>query len=148
MLKVSSILVPTDFSEHSDKALKLALEIAQQSKARIHLLHVVHDEIRRCAADYCLTDDVLQQFESGMLSSAQESLKKQLARFPEAKQVEVITTVRKGFPSEEIIKEQEEKKIDLVVIAPLGRTGIAKYLVGSVTTNVVKGARCPVLVAK
>jgi len=148
MFKVSSILVPTDFSEHSDKALKQALEIAQQSKAKIHLLHVVHDEIRRCAADYCLTDELLQQFEAGMLSSAQDSLKKQLAKFPEAKQVEVVSSVRKGFPSEEIIKEQEEKKIDLIVIAPLGRTGIAKYLVGSVTTNVIKGAKCPVLVAK
>jgi universal stress protein A len=148
MFKASNILVPTDFSDHSDKALKQALEIAQQSKAKIHLLHVVHDEIRRCAADYCLTDELLQQFETGMLSSAQESLKKQLAKFPEAKQVEVIPSVRKGFPSEEIIKEQEEKKIDLVVIAPLGRTGIAKYLVGSVTKNVVREAKCPVLVAK
>ena len=148
MFKASNILVPTDFSDHSDKALKHALEIAQQSEAKVHLLHVVHDEIRRCAADYCLTDELLQQFEAGMLSSAQDSLQKQLAKFPEAKQVEVIPSVRKGFPSEEIIKEQEERKIDLIVIAPLGRTGIAKYLVGSVTTNVVKGAKCPVLVAK
>lgn len=148
MFKASSILVPTDFSDHSDKALRQALDIAQQSKGKIHLLHVVHDEIRRCAADYCLTDEMIRQFEVGILSSAQESLKKQLAKFPEAKQVEVIPTVRKGFPAEEILKEQEEKKIDLIVIAPLGRTGIAKYLVGSVTRNVVKGAKCPVLVAK
>jgi universal stress protein A len=148
MFKVSSILVPTDFSEHSDKALKQALEIAQQSKSKIHLLHVIHEEIHRCGSDYCLSDELIQQFETNMLSSAQDSLQKQLAKFPEAKQVEIIPSVRKGFPSEEIIKEQEEKKIDLIVIAPLGRTGIAKYLVGSVTTNVVKGAKCPVLVAK
>ena len=148
MFKASNILVPTDFSEHSDKALKQALEIAQQSKSKVHLLHVVHEEIRRCAADYCLTDEMIQQFESGILSSAQESLKKQLAKFPEARQVDVILSVRKGFPSEEILKEQAEKKADLIVIAPLGRTGIAKYLVGSVTKNVVKEATCPVLVAK
>jgi universal stress protein A len=148
MFKASSILVPTDFSEHSDKAFKQALEIAQQSKAKVHLLHVVHDEIRRCAADYCLTDEMIQQFETGILSSAQEGLKKQIAKFPEANQVEVVLAVRKGFPAEEILKEQEEKKIDLIIIAPLGRTGIAKYLVGSVTRNVVKGAKVPVLVAK
>jgi len=148
MLTVKSILVPTDFSEHSDKALKQALDIAKTNKAKLYLLHVVHEAVHQCAADYCLSDEMMRQMESGMTSAAQQSLKAQLAKFPEAKEADVVTEVRRGFPSDEILKEQQEKKIDLIVIGPLGRTGIARFLVGSVTKNVVKEAKCPVLVAK
>ena len=147
-MKWAKILVPTDFSDHSDKALGQALDIAKYSKAKIYLLHVVHEEVHRCASDYCLPEDMLQQMETGMMSAAKENLEKQLAKFPQAKEVEVVTSVRKGFPSEEILKEQQEKGIELIVIGPLGRTGIARYLVGSVTKNVVKEAKCPVLVTK
>ena len=148
MLSVKSILVPTDFSEHSDKALKQALDIARQSKAKLYLLHVVHEAMHQCASDYCFSDEMMRQMESGMTSAAQQNLQKQLAKFPEAKEVDVVSEVRTGFPSDEILKEQQEKKIDLIVIAPLGRTGIARFLIGSVTKNVVKEAKCPVLVAK
>ena len=147
-MKWAKILVPTDFSDHSDKALGQALDIAKYSKAKIYLLHVVHEEVHRCASDYCLPEDMLQQMETGMMSAAKENLEKQLAKFPQAKEVEVVTNVRKGFPAEEILKEQQDKGIDLIVIGPLGRTGIARYLVGSVTKNVVKEAKCPVLVTK
>jgi universal stress protein A len=147
-MKWAKILVPTDFSDHSDKALGQALEIAGYSKGKLYLLHVVHEDIHRCASDYCLPEEMLQQMETGMMSAAKENLDKQLAKFQQAKDVEVVTNVRKGFPSEEILKEQQEKGIDLIVIAPLGRTGIVKYFVGSVTKNVVKEAKCPVLVTK
>ncbi|HVN22455.1 MAG TPA: universal stress protein [Syntrophorhabdales bacterium] len=147
-MTAKSILVPTDFSEHSDMALKQALEIAKEGKAKLYLLHVIHEAMHQCAADYCLSDELMRQMENGMTSAAQQNLQKQLAKFPAAKEVEVITEVRRGFPSDEILKEQQEKKIDLIVIAPLGRSGIERFLIGSVTKNVVKEAKCPVLVAK
>ena len=53
MFKPKKILVPTDFSEYSDKALQKALDIAQQSGAEINLLHVITQEIRQCMSDYC-----------------------------------------------------------------------------------------------
>jgi len=147
-MTAKSILVPTDFSEHSDIALKQALEIARQDKAKLYLLHVIHEAMHQCAADYCLSDELMRQMENGMTSAAQQNLQKQLAKFPAAREIEVITEVRRGFPSDEILKEQQEKKIDLIVIAPLGRSGIERFLIGSVTKNVVKEAKCPVLVAK
>ena len=60
----------------------------------------------------------------------------------------MATNVRYGVPYDEILKEAEEKKIDLIVIASLGRSGIAKYLIGCVARNVLKGSRCPVLLTK
>ena len=56
--------------------------------------------------------------------------------------------MRRGVPYEEILKEAEEKGVDLIVIASLGRTGLAKYLIGSVARNVLKRAKCPVLLTK
>jgi nucleotide-binding universal stress UspA family protein len=148
MLNPTKILVPTDFSDHSDKALEEALDIAQQFKATLLLLHVVHENIHHCAGDYCLSDELLRQIEDNMLSGARDAVRKQLGKFPQAANVQVVTEIRWGAPAEEIIQVQEEKGADLIVISPLGKTGIAKYLMGSVTNNVAKGASCSVLILR
>ena len=75
-------------------------------------------------------------------------MKNQLAKFPHYEEVEVITDVAIGMPSEAILKEADGRGIDLIVIASLGRSGIAKYLIGGVARNVLKGAKCPVLLTK
>ncbi len=82
------------------------------------------------------------------LAEAQERLKSQLDKFPQTKKVEVATNIRRGIPYVEILLEGKEKKIDLIVIASLGRTGLAKYLIGSVARNVLKGSKCPVLLTR
>ena len=151
MLKPTKILVPTDFSEYSDRALRQALDIAKQYKAKVFLLHVIHGEGYLATADYAISTDVMQQINNAALAQAQDSLDKQIYSFPQAKEteeVEVVTKVRQGVPYEEILKEAKEQQIDLIVIASLGRSGIAKYLIGSVTRNVLKGAKCPVLLTK
>jgi universal stress protein A len=78
----------------------------------------------------------------------QMKVQKEINKFPQTKELEVFNEVVLGNPSEEILKAQSEKGIDLIVIASLGRTGIAKYLIGSVARNVLKGAKCPVLLTK
>ena len=148
MLKPTKILVPTDFSEDSGRALGQALDIAKHYNAKVFLLHVVHEEIHRTGLDFTLPEAVVQQIKDGTLVWAQESLQKQIDSFPQAKEVEVVTNLRKGVPYDEILKEGKEKGIDLIVIASLGRSGIAKYLIGSVARNVLKGAKCPVLLTK
>jgi nucleotide-binding universal stress UspA family protein len=151
MLKPTKILVPTDFSDNSDRALRQALDIAKQYNAKVFLLHVVHGEDYFATADSAIFIEVMQQINDAALAQAQESLDKQLYSFPQAKEVEeieVVTNVRQGVPYEEILKEEREQGIDLIVIASLGRSGIAKYLIGSVARNVLKGAKCPVLLTK
>lgn len=148
MFRPTKILAPTDFSEHSDRALAEAFDLARQYKAKVYVLHVVREDIHHCAGDYCLSDDLLAQLEKNMLAGADQSIQKQLGKFPQAGEVEVASEVRKGFPGEEILKVQEEKAIDLIVISALGRTGFARFFVGSVTNHVVKDAKCPVLLLK
>jgi universal stress protein A len=148
MLKPTKILVPTDFSEYSDKALKQALDIAKQYGAKVFLLHVIHEELHQCVVDYCLTQGQFDQLKSQMTEGAQQNLDRQVAKFPRSQEVEVSTDVKLGIPYEAILKEEQEKGIDLIVIASLGRSGIAKYIIGSVARNVLKGAKCPVLLTK
>lgn len=148
MLVPTKILVPTDFSENSDRALGQALDIAKQYNAKVFLLHVEHESIHCAASEFTLPDEVMQKIKDDTVAWAKTSFQNQLDFFPQAKEVEVATNVRQGIPYEEILQEGKDKGIDLIVIASLGRTGIAKYLIGSVARNVLKGAKCPVLLTK
>ncbi|MBP1734813.1 MAG: UspA protein [Deltaproteobacteria bacterium] len=148
MLRPTKILVPTDFSDYSDKALKQALDIAKQYNAKVFLFHVIPREVNRCVADVCLGDDVVRDLEDQLMTRAQENLQKQLGKFPQSQEVSVTTEIGKGIPYEAILQEAEDNGIDLIVIASLGRSGIARFLIGSVSRNVLKGAKCPVLLTK
>lgn len=148
MLKPTKILVPTDFSEYSDKALRQGLDIARQYNAKVFLLHVIHEAMHQCVVDYCITQDQVEQINDQMRAAAFDNLQKQVAKFPQVKEVDLVTDVKQGIPYEAILKEEEERGIDLIVIASLGRTGIARFIIGSVARNVLKGAKCPVLLTK
>src|SRR5688572_5721091 len=60
--------------------------------------------------------------------------------------LEVETTVRVGQPDEEVLAVAETQKADLIIIATHGRTGIARFRLGSVADKIIRGTRCPALV--
>ena len=149
MLMPTKILVPTDFSECSDKALEQALDIAKQYHAQVFLLHVIREGILYQTDTGIITDEGLwQQIRNSQLAEAKEKLQNQIDKFPQAEEVETVSIIREGIPYEKILEEGKEKGIDLIVIASLGRSGIAKYLIGGVARNVLKGSKCPVLLTK
>jgi len=148
MLIPTRILVPTDFSQFSDRALAQALDIAQEYKAQIYVLHVVPEKIGHSIDDYGLTPRSIKQMETRMIAGARKKLQKEIDKFPQINNVEVFTEVAIGNPSEVILNAQKDKNIDLIVISSLGRTGLAKYFLGSVARNVLKGSTCPVLLTK
>jgi len=147
MLKPTKILVPTDFSEYSDRALRQALDIARQYGATVYILHVLREEMYHFE-ELGNIADAWQIMEDSRLARARENLQKQLGKFPQAKEVEVIADIRRGLHYEAILEEASQRAIDLIVIASLGQSGIAKYLIGSVARNVLKGSKCPVLLTK
>lgn len=148
MAKPRKILVPTDFSEHSDKALQKALELAQESDASITLLHIISQEFKECMSDYCFTPDELERLRKGLVESSEEYMKTQLSKVDPSRAKKITTAIRHGVPYEEILRYQSENDFDLIVIASHGRSAIARYLMGSVATKVVSGAKCEVLVLK
>jgi len=122
---LKTILVPTDFLEPSDIALQIAIDLAKQQKAKIHLLHVL---------PFLKAADKM------------EMMQKQLAKFTEAKSVEIVPEIRKGKVYEEILKIQTEKNIDLIIIARHNKTESLFTFFRSVTEKVKKYAQCSVLV--
>lgn len=152
MLKPTKILVPTDFSTYSDKALRQALDIAADYNAEVYVLHVVHERIHSAYSDdfseVVVTTREIHKHERTLIDQAKEKLRNEIERLTEGKDVRLVQLVASGIPYEEILKEQEKLGIDLIVIASLGQSGLARFLIGGVARNVLKGAKCPVLLTK
>lgn len=146
MLDAKNILVPTDFSNYADKALDLAVDIAKHNNAKIHLLHVI-DSVQQCAADYCLPDEVVRSIKDKSISQTKTNFRKEAGKFTK-NGVQIIQDIKEGVPYEEILREQKDKKADLIVMSAHGRSGLKKFLIGSVTDKVVKAAPCNVVVVK
>jgi nucleotide-binding universal stress UspA family protein len=143
-----SILVPTDFSSYSDAALKKAVELAEQYHSKIYLLHVIDKGIQQCSVDYCITPEVFDQLVEQSLKASNDKLQKEVDAIIGDKKLDVVFDVQKGHPAEVILKEQQDKGIDLIVIASHGRTGLLKNLMGSVAGKVIRGSKCAVMVVK
>ena len=147
MFAPKSILVPTDFSEYSDRAIKQAVDIAEQNNAKIYMIHVV-DVLQQCAIDYCIPLEVMQKVQSDSEKEAAKKMQAEANKILQSKKIEVAFDVKSGTPYEAILQEQQERKADLIVIASHGRTGILKSLIGSVAERVMREAKCPVLLVR
>lgn len=146
MFAPKNILVPTDFSKYSDSALNVAVDMAEKYDANIYLIHAVDNTITRKSIDYGIRYEEIKQIEENSVNASAEKLKKQSANKND--KVKIIHITKIGDPAEVILKEQKAKKIDLIVIASHGRSGILRYLMGSVATKVTKSAKCPVMLVR
>ena len=74
MYTPKKILVPTDFSQYSDAAVKKAVDLASKLNAKVVLLHVIEENIKQCAidyyVDYCISDDFIAQFEREIMKAS------------------------------------------------------------------------------
>jgi universal stress protein A len=147
MFAPKAILVPTDFSEYSDRAIKEAVDIAAQNNAKIYLLHVV-DKLQQCAIDYCIPIETMMKVQSDSEKEAVRKMQEEANKILQSRKIEVAFDIKSGTPYEEILKEQQERKADLIVIASHGRTGILKSLIGTVAERVMREAKCPVLLVR
>lgn len=148
MYPLRRVLVPTDFSEFSNRALKQAVRFAEKSRARIYLLHVINRGVQQCIADYCLSPEIMGRIENESIVCTDENLKKEIGMVSESGHADIVPLMRKGFPEEEILKEAREKNIDMIVIASLGKTGFSRHPIGGVAERVLKGSPCPVLLVR
>ncbi|MEN6475355.1 MAG: universal stress protein [Syntrophaceae bacterium] len=148
MFEPKKILVPTDFSASSDKAMQEAIDIAEKYHSKVYVLHVVDKGVQQCAADYCLPNDVFEQFEHESVNASTQKMKQEVSKMNHADAVEISFDVKKGVPYDEILNEQQQNDIDLIVMASHGRTGISRFMLGSVADKVVKKANAPVLLVR
>ena len=140
------ILVPMDYSEHSNVALSYAKELAAAEGARLHLLHVL--EVGTYP-DFYFPVQAAQMFDTPELEKrALAHLRDRLERAPGPK-MEASLRVEVGHPAQKIAEFAEEGvRADLVVIASHGRSTLQRVLLGSVAEGVIRRARTPVLIVK
>ena len=146
MLKLHSILCPTDFSEFSEHAIRYACELAEKFGAELHLLNVLQDY----AAVAPGSGEMFVPF-MDWLPELRKQSQDQLAKQPGAEwspKVYVHRTTRVGAPVDEIAKYAKEHNIDLIVQGTHGRRGVKHMLLGSVAENIVRYAPCPVLTVR
>lgn len=144
MLTIKSILVPSDFSDCADGALRYALALNERFGAQLHLLHVVQDPYTQPWAPEAFTaplGDLLNDW----LAQARNRLSEAV---PEAHRHSTLVTTVVGSPSAEIVRYAEEQAIDLIVVGTHGRGPIGHALLGSVTERVVRKSPCPVLTVR
>ena len=142
--RLKTILVPTDFSNCSMKALQYALPFAKQNSAAITLLHVIPPPTP-AGAEYGSVD--FPAIETNLREGAERELLA-LAATKVHGAVPTEATVRMGSATTEILRLARELPADLIVIATHGRTGLKHVFLGSVTEHVVRSAPCPVLVVR
>jgi nucleotide-binding universal stress UspA family protein len=139
------ILVPVDFSEHSNVALKYAIRFAHLVGARITLLHVLEmPAITPDSGDWSPegggVDEIVRAAEQTVTGLCQREKLRPPSMGP--------TIVRMGVPSEVIQETARDLKSDLIIIATHGRTGLAHALRGSQAEKMIRQSPCPVLVLR
>ncbi len=148
MFKPSKILIPTDMSPHADKAIRQGFEIAKQFGGEVFVLHVVPEHVQQCTVDYCIDETLAVQLQNQMMEGARVAVQKQVEKNVGEEAAKATIDVKNGVPHDEILKDADERGIDLIVISSLGTTGLAKYVIGSVARHVLLSAKCSVLLVR
>jgi len=135
MLNINVILHPTDYSERSDIALRIACSLARDYRAKLVLLHVA---LRSVTIDG----------EAAIAPRSEEYFKAEQDKLESVSVpagVRAERFVREGDPAGEILRAAQFTNADLIVMGTHGRTGLARLLAGSVAERVMRRSPCPVL---
>ncbi len=133
------ILVPTDGSEAVDAAVEHALQLAATYDATVHTLYAI--------TPLYAPETGFEQVYSAMEAEGEEAVS-EIQRQATTAGLATETVVRRGEPHRQIVEYVDDAGIDLVAMGTHGRTGLDRYLVGSVTEKVVRLCEVPVLTVR
>ncbi len=141
-----NIMVATDGSELVRKAVFTAIEVAKLNEAKLYAVSVIsqgdYDSLvhsKNKEWDMVVKDRLIAEGKDA--TSYVESVGK-------AANVKVESIILEGNPAEEIVDFAEENDIDLIVIGTQGRSGVQRFLIGSVAENVIRQSNVKVLVVR
>ncbi len=138
-----NIVIATDGSENTQRAISYGIEIAKLSGATVHALYVA-DTSSTISENWTLGRETIYE----IMRNDGEKAVSRVKKIGEAAGVEVKEVVLDGYPSNEIIDFAENNNIDLIVMGTLGKTGLEKFLIGSVAEKVVRDSKVPVMVVR
>jgi nucleotide-binding universal stress UspA family protein len=137
MLTVCGILHPTDFSDLSNNAFRLACRLAQDYRAPLHILHVA------TSFEAYEGELIFKKHSAQYLAKDWEKLGEY--HWPG---VEIHRLLEEGEPAEQILRVSHSIPCDFIVMGSHGRSGLTRLLVGSVAEHVLRQATCQVIIVK
>lgn len=137
---MKTILVPTDFSKTALNAINYAIEIAKLSKAKLVLFHVFHIPVIASEVPIVLPMDDIEKDCLKKLKKIEKDI-----RLKHGNKLVIESAYKLGFAVDEINQFAKEKKADLIIMGMQGGGYLYEKLVGSITTALIKRAKCPVL---
>ena len=137
------ILIATDGSEPNKKAISYGIELAKLSEAKVYAVFVVDT-----ASFASIPMDTGWEMMYELLQKEGTDATRLVEDDAKALGVDVESAVIEGHPSHEIIEFAENNDIDLIVMGTLGKSGLDKFLLGSVAEKVSRNAKVPVLVVR
>jgi len=148
---ISKILVATDGSETALKASRYAVDLAKQLGASVTILSVIDQRILpsyyagppEASAIY-----IAQSVEDDLKVAAKKYVTT-VKKICKKKEVPCRTIIASGHPTEEIVKEAERSRSNLIILGSHGRSALGAVFLGSVTYGVVhKDTRVPVMIVR
>jgi nucleotide-binding universal stress UspA family protein len=133
------ILVPTDGSEQRPVVTQ-AMNVAELADAAVHALYVVDER----ALEYQPTESGREETRDARREEGEEATR-HVAEAGADRGVEVVTAIEEGKPAAAIVDYADEEDVDMVVMGTHGRSGVDRYVLGSVTEQVVRTSEVPVL---
>lgn len=145
MKDFTTILVAIDFSDSSDNAFELALNMAQKYSAKLELLHVINEpvDLRGFYVPHISFEKLEEEIEEGARKMMESFCRRKLKDY-ENFQSHIVA----GLPYEQIMQQAETLGADLVVLGTHGRTGLDHVLFGSTAEKVVRRSPVPVLTVR
>jgi nucleotide-binding universal stress UspA family protein len=148
---ISKILIATDGSETAQKAARYAVTLAKQLGASLIIVSVV--DTRSLVSYYSLppettTMPLAKPMENYLKKAAEKDVAK-VKKLCEKAGVRCRGITLFGHPAEEIVKEAERRRVNLIILGSHGRRPLAAVFLGSVTYGVVhKDTKIPVLILR
>jgi nucleotide-binding universal stress UspA family protein len=146
---ITKILVAIDGSEHADKALGFALDLAEKYSATITLVNVFQVPMFGYLGEPFAYPALLAEFTNEVKRMHEQILSKALKKAKELKpNLKISTVLEEGRPSDKIVETAKEGNFDLIVMGHRGLGRVKEFFLGSVSDRVADEAHCPVLIVK
>ena len=147
---ISKILVPTDGSKTAKRSVEYAVQFAKQTGATLTLLSVIDKSafVPQSIPAMSVSKNLMEPIEN-YLRMAAESYTEYAQKLCLKYEINCRTVIRSGRPVDEIIKEAEKSKVDMIIIGSHGKSALKAAVLGSVTFGIInKGTKIPVLVVR
>jgi len=135
-----NILIATDGSEYTKRTVDYGIDLAMNTGAKLYAIYVI--DIRAYSS---IPVSAPIEYTNSLLRQEGDEAIKYVTDRAEAEGLEVDGIIAEGHPADEIIKHAEKNSIDLIVMGTLGKSGLERFLLGSVADKVIRNSRIPVI---